>query len=698
LKKSISISFLFVLALSKFIFAQQESIILNDTSSSFDVYKHLYLYKEEKKIYTISEVSKPNFPFVANKGNSAPNLGFTESNYWFIFSVKNNWTPKKLILEIPYPFFNQLEIYFVKHGKITNKEIVGDHLPFAKRKINNKNFIFELDFAPNDETKIFAHILCDGEATSFPVRLLKSIELSEYYYQEQLLLGFYYGVLLFALFLSFFLGVSLKESINFWYFLYILSIGIFQLALDGLAFQYLWPNNIWLANHIIPLAGSAGIFFLLQFTQSLLLTKKLAPLIYNTLNLVAAIVFVFFIASMFNNPLYSWSLKGLNLLGLIANLLVLAASIVVLRRNYKPARYFLIAFSLLIVGILLALLKNFGILPRVFLTEYGIQMGSAIEIIFLSFALSERVKVLKDEKTEVQNLLIEQYKENNRIQAEINVELERKVEERTSEISEQNKIISEKNKDITDSINYAKRIQEALLPKEEVKMLTSENFFVLYKPRDIVSGDFYWFEEQNGILIFCVADCTGHGVPGALMSMIGATNLRQILDEPVSFNAADILNRLDKKIIESLKQQSELNPTKDGMDTAICLIDTKKNTAVFAGALRPMVLIRENEIIAYSSSSYSIGGYNPEIKKVFTNHVIELKKGDTIYMFSDGYADQFGGEKNKKLMIKNFKNNLSKISNYPMDKQKELLHKTFEDWRGNNEQVDDVLVMGIKIE
>ena len=124
----------------------------------------------------------------------------------------------------------------------------------------------------------------------------------------------------------------------------------------------------------------------------------------------------------------------------------------------------------------------------------------------------------------------------------------------------------------------------------------------------------------------------------------------------------------------------------------------KKNTAVFAGALRPMVLIRENEIIAYSSSSFSIGGYNPEIKKVFTNHEIELKKGDTIYMFSDGYADQFGGEKNKKLMIKNFKNNLSKISNYPMDKQKELLHKTFEDWRGNNEQVDDVLVMGIKIE
>ena len=132
MKKSISISFLFVLALSKFIFAQQESIILNDTSSSFDVYKHLYLYKEEKKIYTISEVSKPNFPFVANKGNSAPNLGFTESNYWFMFSVKNNWTPKKLILEIPYPFFNQLEIYFVKHGKITNKEI---------KEVFNKSFL-----------------------------------------------------------------------------------------------------------------------------------------------------------------------------------------------------------------------------------------------------------------------------------------------------------------------------------------------------------------------------------------------------------------------------------------------------------------------------------------------------------------------------------------------------------------------------
>jgi len=697
LKKNILISFILILAITKSVCAQKEIILLNDTSSNYDVYSNLYLHKAGKKINTIQEVLKSDFPFVLNKVRTAPNLGFTENNFWFRFSIKNNSTPRKLILEIPYPFFNQLEIYLVKNGKVISKEIVGDHLPFSKRKIKNKNFIFELDFTPNEDVKIFAHILCDGEATSFPVKLLKSIELSEYYYQEQLMLGFYYGILLFALFLSIFLGISLKESINFWYFLYILSIGLFQLALDGLAFQYLWPNNIWLANHIIPMAGSAGIFFFIKFTQRLLQTEKLAPRFYITLNIVAAIVFAFFIASMFGNPLYSWSLKGLNLLGLIANILVFSASIIVFRSNYKPARYFLIAFSLLILGILSALLKNFGILPRVFLTEYGIQIGSAIEIIFLSFALSERVKVLKDEKTEVQNLLIEQYKENNRIQAEINIELERKVEERTFEISEQNKVISEKNKDITDSINYAKRIQEALLPKEEVKQLTTENFFILYKPRDIVSGDFYWFEEQNGILIFCVADCTGHGVPGALMSMIGTTLLRQILDDPFSFNAAEILKKLDQRIIESLKQKSEINPTKDGMDTAICLINIAKNKAVFAGALRPMVLVRDKEIIAYSSSSFSIGGFNPEIRKEFINHEIELKKDDTLYLFSDGYADQFGGLKNKKLMIKNFKNNLSEISSFSMEKQKELLNNTFENWRGENEQVDDVLVMGYKV-
>ena len=697
MKKNILISFILILAITKSVCAQKEIILLNDTSSNYDVYSNLYLHKAGKKINTIQEVLKSDFPFVLNKVRTAPNLGFTENNFWFRFSIKNNSTPRKLILEIPYPFFNQLEIYLVKNGKVISKEIVGDHLPFSKRKIKNKNFIFELDFAPNEDVKIFAHILCDGEATSFPVKLLKSIELSEYYYQEQLMLGFYYGILLFALFLSIFLGISLKESINFWYFLYILSIGLFQLALDGLAFQYLWPNNIWLANHIIPMAGSAGIFFFIKFTQRLLQTEKLAPRFYITLNIVAAIVFAFFIASMFGNPLYSWSLKGLNLLGLIANILVFSASIIVFRSNYKPARYFLIAFSLLILGILSALLKNFGILPRVFLTEYGIQIGSAIEIIFLSFALSERVKVLKDEKTEVQNLLIEQYKENNRIQAEINIELERKVEERTFEISEQNKVISEKNKDITDSINYAKRIQEALLPKEEVKQLTTENFFILYKPRDIVSGDFYWFEEQNGILIFCVADCTGHGVPGALMSMIGTTVLRQILDDPFSFNAAEILKKLDQRIIESLKQKSEINPTKDGMDTAICLINIAKNKAVFAGALRPMVLVRDKEIIAYSSSSFSIGGFNPEIRKEFINHEIELKKDDTLYLFSDGYADQFGGLKNKKLMIKNFKNNLSEISSFSMEKQKELLNNTFENWRGENEQVDDVLVMGYKV-
>jgi serine phosphatase RsbU (regulator of sigma subunit) len=256
-------------------------------------------------------------------------------------------------------------------------------------------------------------------------------------------------------------------------------------------------------------------------------------------------------------------------------------------------------------------------------------------------------------------------------------------------------IIKEKNKDITDSINYAKRIQGAILPSENLLTEPCPDSFVLYKPKDIISGDFYWFTSVNDYFLFACADCTGHGVPGALMSMIGSNFITHIVNEKEIKTPSDALLELDQRIRKALKQDEE-KENKDGMDIAFCSYDLKKKILHYSGANRPLAILRKGELIEYSPSKYSIGGeYNP-LKK-FEEHKIELQKGDCIYCFTDGITDQFGGPRGKKFMKKNLFNVLLEINSKPMPEQKDILNSTLEKWRGNLEQVDDILIMGIRV-
>ncbi len=269
--------------------------------------------------------------------------------------------------------------------------------------------------------------------------------------------------------------------------------------------------------------------------------------------------------------------------------------------------------------------------------------------------------------------------------------LEQKVEERTAELAQ-------KNHDITSSIQYAKRIQQAILPtKEQIQKYFPESF-VLFKPKDIVSGDFYWFAEKNGRSIAACVDCTGHGVPGAFMSMIGANLLNQIILENGITEPAAILYELNQGVRAALKQgiQSEIETT-DGMDIAICSIDLEKRELQFSSALRHLIILSDNNIEKISGDKFPIGGSHMQADQAYTNHTKFLKKGDMLYMFSDGYADQFGGDRGKKLMIKRMYDSLMNVHIMPMLEQRVLLEKSFEDWKGAHSQVDDVLVIGIRV-
>lgn len=273
------------------------------------------------------------------------------------------------------------------------------------------------------------------------------------------------------------------------------------------------------------------------------------------------------------------------------------------------------------------------------------------------------------------------------------------ITEQKNEVEKQKHIIEEKNKDITDSINYARRIQTAMLAPIEDIAKTLKDFFILYKPKDIVSGDFYYYAVAEEKIIIAVADCTGHGVPGAFMSMIGNDALNEIIIEKKCIVPGEILSNLHDGVRKALKQDTSKTQTADGMDIALCTLDLKNNTLEYAGALRNLYISRDqNKLLEeIKANKQSIGGAKSDIKKTFTNNIIQLNKGDAFYIFSDGYADQFGGTEGKKFMIKRLKDIILEIQNRTMPEQEIVLNNTIEDWKGSTEQVDDILVVGVRV-
>jgi sigma-B regulation protein RsbU (phosphoserine phosphatase) len=290
--------------------------------------------------------------------------------------------------------------------------------------------------------------------------------------------------------------------------------------------------------------------------------------------------------------------------------------------------------------------------------------------------------------------------------------LEQKVEDRTRELREQKDIVEEAHKEITDSIKYAKRLQDAILPPLNLFNELLPESFVLFQPKDVVSGDFYWLEKREDFVFVAAADCTGHGVPGAMVSVVCSNALHRTVNEFGIMNPAEILNSTRKLIIETFAKSDR--EVKDGMDISLCRIDLKNKKMIFAGANNPLWLIRDKKylsqiqlksdsilmnddaaLLEFKANKQPVGLYAG--MKYFTQEEIDLMKGDTIYLFTDGYADQFGGDSGKKMKYKPFKENLLNIQSKNLVDQHEKIATDFKNWKGKFEQIDDVCVLGIRI-
>ncbi|MEO9532709.1 MAG: 7TM diverse intracellular signaling domain-containing protein [Crocinitomicaceae bacterium] len=723
------IGLIFSFMISFISFSQEGEIELTDENLGQSFAKNVQLIEDPAGELTLEEVlALPDDQF-KNPKNIIPNLDFTTSTWWIRFSVKNSSSSAHFILETGRPITNEVEFFQMRGSNVENHYKSGDDYLYDEKVIPHRKNLFPIVMYPGQKKNYCVRLKSDGEVISLPVRISDRLSFFEKDAKSQFSYGFYYGLMCLVIIIYFFFFILLKDRAFFFYIAYVGAQALMQFTLDGYAFIHLFPSGGYLANHFVVFSAGTTIVVLLLYVSNFLNLKEKNPLMKKVFLVCQVLVILTILLSLIPGTTYVISYPVINGVSLVSIILSVVAIYRLKYKGHKVDNFFAIAFTVLITGAVIFILGNFNIIGNAEIAQAALKISSALEVAILSISMSNKYRALQKDKEEAQKIAMKSLEEQNALVEGMNVKLEAQVKERTAEIQHQKEELAEINQEIVSSIQYAKRIQEAILPQDEqVRQMLPESL-IFYRPKDVVSGDFYFVDKTTtnnglGLVLFAAVDCTGHGVPGAFMSIVGSNYLNQALTEPKVNSPAEALNFLNVGVNHSLRQDVNTTVTtvRDGMDIALCGYDKSTKQIHFAGAKNPIYIIRkadsleelgfdfENErdplkdadqplyLQEIKGDSHPIGAYVGDKLKPFTDHTIQLQTGDMIYVFSDGYADQFGGPDGKKYKYKTFKKFLLKISQLPVEEQKRLLIEEYDNWKGGYEQIDDVLVMGIRIE
>jgi len=646
----------------------------------------LSVFEDEASAYSRLDYTKIPFKKV---GNSTLNFGFYKGTIWIKLQLKKGVSKQLLIKNAN---LDCVDFYAMKQGGLTLLKQAGDSQK-TKLKSDKRYPGFNLNHTESDV--YYLRITNKGDQLFIPLIYGDLEQFTRSEKNENLLLGLYFGLSLFVLILNFSLYRSMKEKINLFYVGYIVCFIGLQIALSGLGNQFIWKESTYFANHSLPFFSSLSVAFLTAFVVTFLDLKSILNKSFVLLKITILLLLCNAVLAILPiEPLYRISIIAVNVITLLINIAIIPISIYAYRKKVKGANYFVFAFSILILCVFVFILRNFGIIASNVFVDYSLYIGSGIEMIILSLAIVEKFKAYRNEA-------LENLKSLNELIDRKNIDLEIQVKERTLELEKQKEIVSEKNSEIVQSFNYASRIQNSLNPSEFKMNAIFPEAFILYKPKDILSGDFYWVNEvtttsntQNlNLKLFAVGDCTGHGVPGAMLSVLGLKILNDSLtklDINSTSEALDFVNHEFNKTFKSI-ENDKIN---DGMDIALCALDASKGILYFSGAKNGVTIVRNNEIFELKGDNQAIG-MNDDIKP-FNANIFQLEKNDMIYLYSDGFQDQFGGDMNKKFKSRPLKNLFIEIAGLDANDQRNKLERTFESWKGSNEQTDDVCILGIR--
>ncbi|MCU0436489.1 MAG: SpoIIE family protein phosphatase [Raineya sp.] len=707
-------------------FGQQKIFEIPAEFSYVNISKFLYVFEDSTKKMDLKDILAIDDNRLKNIKTDDPTYGFKKSNFWIKVTLKNTQnSPQNLFLEFDYPLFDRVDIFSqdTQGNWINTQKTIGDKVPFKDRTIFYRNSIFNINLIPQETRTYFLKI--DTESSiQFPTYLYASKELSNHISNTEMLFGMFYGILLIMGIYNLVLYFAIQNRSYLYYFVYIFFYGLAQASLNGHSFQHLWPNSLWWANAVVPIGLTSGSVGAILFMISFLNTEKYLPrfnkVIWGFVMLFTGFTLLgFFLEYRIAVKIGTATMVFLGFFELIVGL-------VVWRAGNRSAGYFVVSWAFFLIGVSVLAIMSAGLLPNhPFLRVFHL-IGAMFQVVGLSFALADRVNIIRKEKEKAQVEALKATEENARIILEQNEMLENKVEERTRELQQKqeeilvqneelhqqreeimaqrdfierkNNELVELNQHMSQSIQYASQIQKAILPQEEIIKNNLQDFFVIYLPKDVVSGDFYWYSKIDNKQFFAAVDCTGHGVPGAFMSMIGNTLLNKIINENKVYSPSKILDMLNEGVISSLKQKETGN--NDGMDVCLCCVEEKSNgqfLVTFAGARRPLYIFKDNEIIELRGSRNHIGGSSIGITQTpFEDSIYILDKGDVVYLSTDGFVDNPNPNR-EKFGVDKFKTLLLLYGKETMNKQKSFLMDELKTFQKTASQRDDILVLGVKL-
>jgi serine phosphatase RsbU (regulator of sigma subunit) len=682
--KKHTVFLIFMLLYCSSLFGQSTVVVLSKEKKTYKIGKSVSFYLDSTRKETLDDILLLDDSKFEQSKTDIPNWGFNSTNIWIKINLKN--TTQEIsdwYLNLDSPTLSRADFYFqdsLSQWKTINS---GNRVPASQRNFKNRSFVFPLDFSANQSATFYLKLSNAG-----PIQAPLIIENLSDFYARQMLFEAYYGILtgifLLVLVINFFFWINLKDSTYFYYIIYTLGSMFALLYMSGHVMLYVLGDFPKLSGVAIISFLSLIVIGLPLFSKMFLSIKR--KLLYYTLYTIAICgLFILFYTIIIG---YSTVFLLITLLLLsFSTLLVFVIGVISLYLGKREARFFVLAFGVYFIGMFVLILRLLGLIPISLFTNHVLELASVIEIIIISLALSDRHNIER-KKMQADALKLE-------IEAQSNLEL--KVTERTRELVQTNKLLHFKNKQIDSSIAAAEHIQKAMLPYVgKIKNIVSP-YFIIYRPKDVVSGDFYWLNQIDHQKIIAIVDCTGHGVPGAFMSLIG----KKLLDEIVKIGGitdpAEILTHLHQQVRKTLRQDYTDNDY--GMDMAIINIQTQEHQhkITFSGAKNSMYYIQEKqeELIELKGTRKGIGGRQNESKE-FTNQSVFLDENTTIYMGTDGFQDQHNTE-GKKLGSIRLKEILVENSKLSLEEQKNKLEHIIDERLTEVNQRDDILLFACKL-
>jgi two-component system, sensor histidine kinase LadS len=648
--------------------------------------RHLALFADSSRALTFTDITSSSIAArFRPSASSIPNYNVTRSRVWSRLFVVNHSSVRRWYFECSNPNVNSVQFY-LSTPTGTQSASSGFRVFPESRPVKVHDIVFPVDL-PRDTAVTCYFALWDVLPLQVNLSAGNADRWIERYELQNFMHGAFFGLLLMLVIYNLFIFIPVRDKVYLYYVVFVIANAWFISFLTGFGIHVPGAARI-LRSHpaLVPyFLGASAVVFSIVFLD----LKR----IYKTgYKMTVGMFFLLLTVPLLD--LLGYKTESIILVqtyGLLFSIISFIFGWIVYRRGNTAAKFYIFGWTAYLIGLIMHICTDLRVLPFNAFTHNSLEIFTAVEAILLSMAVGDKINLFKKEKEQAQQESLEAARKNEQLVREQNVVLAQKVKERTHELEESKKIVEEKNKEILDSINYAQRIQHTLLAHDEILSANLASYFVLFRPKDIVSGDFYWAAEKSGMFYLAVCDSTGHGVPGAFMSLLNISYLNEAVIEKSIPKPNDAIGHVRNRLIESLSMYGG----QDGMDGSLLAIRRGAGTIQYAAAHNGVIRVRDGTCEQFEGDKMPIG--KGERNDPFLLREIPVRAGDMIYVYTDGFADQFGGPRGKKFKYKQLDDLLTSIAQLDMEEQRVRLERAFEEWKGRLEQVDDVCVLGFRV-